>query len=507
MPSIDSVLARAAHASPDRIAVREWNTGREFSYSQLDAATSAFARWLGAQSLAPGDAVAIHLPNSADYLIAQFAAYRAGAVAALVNYRLSATEAARQIRLGGARVVVTTAAKAEALRAEPDLGDLIVVLKDGKPPLGHALTDIIAGRSDPLQPVPGREDCDAIARFTSGSTGLPKGVLVTHRSWLVRAAAILAEEIQIIPYSTSLVMGPLSHQAGLFILPTFLRQGTMLVLEQFDVEQVAAAFTTERVSCAQLVPTIMGFVLDDPRSREALRKSGVNRIVYGGSPIRQSVQEDVLQVLPNTEIIQVYGSHEAGSISYLDGASHRDPALRRSAGRPLLAAEVRVTPQSPSDPVGEIEVKTPWMPHARLSEKGREPETSEWSRTGDLGEMKDGFIFLRDRMNDVIISGGFNVYPLEVEAVIDSHPDILSSAIVSAPDDRWGERVIAFVVPRDGRRLDDAALRQYCKDRLANYKVPKEIRTIAQIPTNSSGKPDRRQLSAPMWKDATRRIN
>jgi long-chain acyl-CoA synthetase len=219
------------------------------------------------------------------------------------------------------------------------------------------------------------------------------------------------------------------------------------------------------------------------------------------------VLEDALEVLPRAEIIQVYGSHEAGSISYLDGAGHRDAALRRSAGRPLLATEVRVRQQSPSDPVGEIEVKTPWMPHARLSEKGREPETSEWSRTGDLGELKDGFIFLRDRMNDVIISGGFNVYPLEVEAVIDSHPDILSSAVVSAPDDRWGERVIAFVVPREGRRLDDAALRAYCKARLANYKVPKEVRAIAQIPTNPGGKPDRRRLSEPMWKGEQRRIN
>src|SRR5690606_2941913 len=125
-------------------------------------------------------------------------------------------------------------------------------------------------------------------------------------------------------------------------------------------------------------------------------------------------------------------------------ANHRHPGYRSSAGRPFLAAEIRIRGAG-VDGVGEIEVKAPWQPKARLTEAGRQVITDEWTPTGDLGELKDGFIFLRDRMNDVIISGGFNVYPLEVEAAIEGHPDVLGAAVVSAPDDRWGERVVAFV--------------------------------------------------------------
>jgi len=134
-------------------------------------------------------------------------------------------------------------------------------------------------------------------------------------------------------------------------------------------------------------------------------------------------------------------------------------------------------------------------------------DTNEWAPTGDIGEIKGGFIYLRDRLNDVIISGGFNVYPLEVEAVIDTFPAIAGSVVVSAPDDRWGERVIAYVVPRDASGFDETALNEHCRKRLANYKVPKEFRAIQQIPVNVNGKPDRRKLSQPMWEGRDRRIN
>ena len=490
---------------PDQVAVREWG-GREVNYAELDAAVSGFAAWARSSGVGPGDVIAIHLPNSIAYLVAQFGSFRAGAVAAYANYRLSATEARRQFRFCHARVIVTTPAKAAAFRDDPDLDHAIFVVNGDAGPGMHRLQDVIA--TDLLQSsdVEGLEDSDAIIRFTSGSTGEPKGLIVTHRAWLVRAVSMLAEEMRIRPNSTTLVLGQLSHQAGLFVIPTFLQRGTLLMMEKFDLGTLAAILSKQRVSCAQVVPTIFSLILNHPGAREAFGQSSLERIVYGGSPIRQSVLQEAMNLLPNTEFVQSYGSHEAGSISFLDGAGHRDSRLCHSAGRALLAAEVRLHARG-ADGVGEIEVKAPWLPNARLTAQGRELITDEWARTGDLGEMVDGNIFLRDRMNDVIISGGFNVYPGEVEKIISSHPQVLDAAVASAPDDKWGERVIAFVVSRDPREFDGESIRAHCKDLLAAYKVPKEIRLIPELPLNVNGKPDRRQLSQPLWAGHARRIN
>lgn len=505
MPTIDSVVSRAAVLAPDQTAVHEWEANRKLTYGELDAALSSFAAWMRAHGLSDGQAVALHLPNSSDFLIAQFSSFRAGAVAVYVNYRLSAAESVRQIRLGGARVIVTTKVKMNELRDFPELKDAIFVLVDRDGTGEHNLQNIIQKRATIDGPVD-REDKDAIIRFTSGSTGAPKGIIVTHRAWLIRAVSMLAETIQVVPHSTTMVLGPLTHQAGLFVLPTFLRLGTLLIISDFDPLKVADALARERISCAPFVPTVIGFLLENPASREALRNSGITRIMYGGSPIRRTVLDEAIDLLPNTEFFQSYGSHEAGSISYLNHADHQDPMLRSSAGKPLLAAAVQLGNVN-ADGIGEIEVKAPWTPHARLTEAGREPIPDGWIPTGDLAELKHGYIFLRDRMNDVIISGGFNVYPMEIENVIDSYSDVAGSAVVSAPDDRWGERIVAFVVPKNPSAFQQDALRDYCRSRLANYKVPKDIIPVSEIPLNVNGKPDRRRLSQPMWEGHARRIN
>lgn len=505
MPTIDSVIARAAASAPGNVAVREWG-GRQVSYAELDAAVSSFAAWARAHGVEEGDAIAIHLPNSIGYLVAQFGSFRAGAVAAYVNFRLAPTEARRQFRFCQARVIVTTAAKAAEFRDDPELRQCLLLVDGDAGRGGHSLGDVIATRQRPSFGTDGLDDRDAIIRFTSGSTGEPKGLIVTHRAWLVRAVSMQAEEMRIYPGSTTLLLGQLSHQAGLFVIPTFLQGSTLLMMEKFDLGSVADILSSQDLSCAQVVPTMFTLILNDARARQAFAQSSLQRIVYGGSPIRQSVLAEAMSLLPNTEFVQSYGSHEAGSISFLDGAGHRDPILRHGAGRPLLAAEVRLHAPN-ADGIGEIEVKAPWLPNARLTAKGREPITEEWARTGDLGELKDGNIFLRDRMNDVVISGGFNVYPVEVEKIIGSHPEVLDAAVTSAPDDKWGERVIAFVVSRNPREFNEDSIRDHCKRLLAAYKVPKEILLIPEMPLNPNGKPDRRRLSQSFWAGHARRIN
>ncbi|MDO9406714.1 MAG: class I adenylate-forming enzyme family protein [Polaromonas sp.] len=505
MPTIDSVIARAAQSAPQQIAVREWQ-GRHITYAELDAAVSSFAAWARQQGVQAGEAIAIHLPNSIAFLVAQFGSFRAGAVATYVSYRLMPNEARRQFSISKARMVVTTPEKAAEFRRDPAFASTVLVVDGPADGAVHSLADVIDSGLRPDFDTDGMEDSDAIIRFTSGSTGDPKGLIVTHRAWLLRAICMQTEEMRIRPGTTTLLLGQLSHQAGLFVLPTFLQNGTLLVVEKFSLDTVADILSTQAVSCAQVVPTMFTLMLNHERARTALAESGLQTVIYGGSPIRQSVLEEVMAVLPHTEFLQSYGSHEAGSITVLDNAAHRDPRLRHSAGRPFLAVQLRLSTPN-ADGVGEIEVKSPWLPNARLTPQGREPITEAWSRTGDLGELIDGHVYLRDRMNDVIISGGFNVYPVEVEKVIGAHPQVLDAAVASAPDDQWGERVIAFVVPRQPGAFNEAGMREHCKAQLAGYKVPKEFHLIPEMPLNVNGKPDRRSLAQPLWAGRERRIN
>ena len=505
MPTIDSVLQRAASSAPDRTAVREWG-GLEMTYAQLDAAVSSFAAWARAKGVREDDAIAVHLPSTAAFLIAQLGSSRAGAVAAYINYRLMPNEARRQFSMCKARVVVTTPDKAAEFVDDPQFSETLFVVDGEAEGRLTGLQDIIeANHRTDFRPE-GREDSDAIIRFTSGSTGAPKGLIVTHRAWLIRAQAMQAETMQVQEGSTTLLLGQLSHQAGLFVIPTLLARATVLLMPKFSLDAVAEILSTQQVSCAQIVPTMFTLLLEHPRARAAATASGVKRIIYGGSPIRPAVLEEAMSVFPDTEFVQAYGSHEGGSISFLDSIAHRDPKLRHGAGVAYLPAQVRLHAPGP-DGVGEIEVNAPWVPCARLTLEGRETITNPWTRTGDIGEIVDGHLFLRDRMNDVIISGGFNVYPMEVEQVVCGHPQVLDAAITSAPDDKWGERVVAFVVPRNAGVFDEESVREHCRSLLAGYKVPKEFRLIPEMPLNPNGKPDRRALGDSLWAGRARRIN
>jgi fatty-acyl-CoA synthase len=505
MPRIDSVLSRSALAYPNTIAIQEWPISKFITYKELDFSVTTFASWCQSQNIKNNDVIAIHLPNTKNFIIAQFGISRAGATAAYINFRLSLIEVRRQLLICKAKILVTTLDKAKEFLEDDDLKHITFIVDELHTVL-ESIPSIIQQDNSKLLQFDNIEDEDAIIRFTSGSTGNPKGVIVSHRSWLIRAISIQAEELNIVPNSNTLILGPLTHQAGLFVLPTMLRGATLHMMEKLDFDILFLILSKIHITCIQMVPTILGFFLQDEKSKNLLANSRMERIVYGGSPIRQSVLEEVLELLPQTEFIQSYGSHECGSISFLDGKSHRNPKYQLSAGRPFLASEIRLK-KIEGENYGEIEVKAPWLPHARINELGREIITSDWSNTGDLAEIVDGYIFLRDRLNDVIITGGFNVYPMEVEKVIGSYPFVFDGVVVSAPDDKWGEKVIAFVVPRADRNLNMEDLKAYCRKHLADYKVPKEFYALSEIPLNVNGKHDRRKLSEPFWQGERRRIN
>lgn len=508
MTNIATILSRARNLRPSNEAVREWESGRSISYSKLDDNCTALALYLQQAGLKSGETVGIYLPNTIEFVVSQFGILRAGLVATYINYRLATTEAVRQLGLANARMVITTKEHAEALRSVQEMRGVELILADTEDRFSGALllsSILTSTRLKPMVFAPS-PDSDALLRFTSGTSGDPKGVFVTHRSWVTRAVQMLAEPMKIEEESMVLCPGPLTHSSGLLVLPAFLRASCLLLLRKFDTEQIGKIVETLPVKYGKLVPTMIKMILEDHHAVEKIQKSAMKRIEYGGSPISPLVLEEALGRLPSIAFVQVYGSHEAGSMSYLDEADHKLRELWESAGKPLLNVEVRIEPIEGQE-YGELLVRTPWSANALLTKDGKKDLTEDWFHTGDLCDIKDGYIFMMDRLNDVIVSGSFNVYPGEVERSILRYPGISACAVVGVPDEKWGEQVAAYVVKKPGVDIKEEELRNYCREVLAGYKVPKEVIWVDEIPLNAARKPDRRLLAAARWQGYKRRIH
>jgi acyl-CoA synthetase (AMP-forming)/AMP-acid ligase II len=508
MTNIATVLRRARIRNPSREAVREWESGRSISYGELDESCTALALYFQQAGLKPGERVGIYLPNVIEFIISQFGVLRAGLVATYINYRLSIQEAMRQLHLADARTVITTKERAEAFCSTQEMRGVNFIVADTEGPFsGGLLLSSILSSARPdgitIEPSPCN---DALLRFTSGSTGYPKGAIVTHRAWVTRALQLLAEVVRLEEESMVLCPGPLTHAAGLFVLPTFLRSGSLLLMSKFDTTQIGKITESLPVKYGMFVPTMIKMILEDRQTVEKVRKSRMKQINYGGSPIAQQVLENALEQLTPIAFVQTYGSHEAGSMSFLDEFDHKSPRLLESAGKPLLNVEFRIEPVE-SHEFGQLMVRTPWSANALLTEHGKKETTGAWVRTGDLGEMRDGYLFLMDRLNDVIVSGSFNVFPGEVERCIVKYPGISECVIVGVPDDKWGEQVVAYLVKKPGADVSDDELKNYCRQSLAGYKVPKAFNWVDEIPLNAARKPDRRLLAASKWQGHGRRIH
>jgi len=458
--------------------------------------------------LQPGDRVAIYLPNIIEIIVAQFGILRAGLVATYTNDRLAIDEAVRQLTLAEAKVVITTSERAEALRAFSGMIDvrMIVASGDVAPDGMMLLSTIVSADLSGSFSLEASTDSDALLRFTSGTSGEPKGALVTHRAWITRAVHLLAELVRIEEESMVLCPGPITHAAGLLILPGFLRTGTLVLMRKFYASEIGKIAEALPIRYGMFVPTMIKMILNEPSAVDKLRKSSMQQISYGGSPIPSSVLADALDRLSPITFVQSYGSHEAGTMSYLDEFDHKSLKLLESAGKPVLNVDIRIDPIE-GQRFGELLVRTPWSSNASVVVKGKREERDSWVRTGDLGEMRDGYLFLMERLNDVIVTGSFNVYPGEVERCISHYPGISDCVVVGAPDDKWGEKVIAYLVKKPGAEINENELNNYCRQSLAGYKLPKELIWIDEIPLNANRKPDRNRLVAVRWEGRSRRIN
>jgi long-chain acyl-CoA synthetase len=480
--SLVHVLEWRAAVQPGELALSD-DRGAELTYAGLAAAMERSAAGFAAAGVVPGDVVPVIARNQVGWVTAMLGLIRAGALPVAVNWRLTAPEVTALLQVAQAAAIVTDA----------DCAALVHKESDNKVP----------GR--PVERL--RPGAAAILVHTSGTTGLPKLVPLTHEQLITAVVFMKLEVPEAVPGTRHLSALPLFHIAGLANLSYVLFTGGHLhVLDGFDPGGFVDELVRRRIQLTQLVPTLIQAVTQEVSSRaEAPDLSELTEIVYGASPIRADLLERAVRVL-GCRFRQNYASSETGPlpICSLPPEDH-DPARGRlgTAGRPSLGWEMRLGEG------GEIQVRGA----APLPGYWNDPEATARSltadgfyRTGDVGTVDaDGYLTIVDRLKDVVITGGENVFPAEVEAVLARYPAVADVAVIGIPDDRWGETVHAVIVAGDG--FDEAGLVGWARERLAGFKCPTGVTVVGELPRNATGKVLRARLREPFWAGRDRLVS
>ena len=454
--------------------------------------------------LATGDRVAIIMRNRPEYLEAKFAIWHAGLVAVPVNARLHRDEFAYILEHSGTRVVLT----------DDDHADDVLGLVDEIASLDAAIIAPGAGwdallAADPIARVDRLADDPAWLFYTSGTTGRPKGATLTFRNLLMASLSYFADIDEIAPTDSILHAAPLSHGGGLYGLPHVARAAVSVLPHSggVDGEEIAQLLQVWPGMSFFAAPTMVKRLAEDPAIIGA-DLSNLKTIIYGGAPMYLADLEEALAVF-GPRLAQIYGQGETPmTITGLSKAEHADTAHPRwrehmeSVGLPRTDVEVRVVDESgaplPAGEIGEVVVRGAVVMAGYWNNPDATAETVRdgWLHTGDMGEFDaEGFLTLRDRSKDLIISGGMNIYPREIEEVLLHHAGVAAASVVGRPDPEWGESVVAFVVAADASAVPSAEeLDQLCLDRIARYKRPKEYRFVDSLPTNNYGKVLKREL-------------
>jgi acyl-CoA synthetase (AMP-forming)/AMP-acid ligase II len=462
--------------------------------------------------LSPGTRVAIVMRNRPEYLEALFAIWHAGLVAVPVNARLHRDEIAYVLEDSGSAVVVTDddhSAEVESLLGTVASLRGVVVAPEGR--WGRLTASV------PVPLVDRRPTDPAWLFYTSGTTGRPKGATLTHRNLLMASLSYFADIDPVSPQDSVLHAGPLSHGSGLYGLPHVARGAVSVVPQSggVDGDEIAALLRRWPGTSFFAAPTMLKRLAGD-RALAAAELSHLKTIIYGGAPMYLADLEEALGVF-GPRLAQIYGQGETPmTITALSKADHADrdhPRWRdrvQSVGFPRTDVEVRVVDDAdrelPAGEVGEVVVRGDVVMAGYLNQPEATAETLRggWLHTGDVGSFDaDGYLTLRDRSKDLIISGGMNIYPREVEEALLRHPGVRAAAVVGRPDPEWGESVVAFVVAGDGGPPPPAEdLDRTCLQTIARYKRPKDYRFVDALPVNNYGKVVKRQLRERLREDA-----
>jgi acyl-CoA synthetase (AMP-forming)/AMP-acid ligase II len=517
LASVADITRVHAAERPDAVALdfRDETT----TYRQLDERASRVAQGLIALDQKPGARVGYLGKNASRYFEVLLGAFKARAVVVGVNWRLAAPEMAYVLNDAGCEVLFVgrdfydIAAKVKA--DCPRLKTVIAI--DGGHESWPAFADWRDGQAarDPMLAIAPEDD--VIQLYTSGTTGHPKGVQLTNANYLSIFACLGNAPLgQYEPEDVILIAMPFFHVAGVNIGLLTLAQGARgVVLGETDPAEILRLIGAKKVTYAFLVPALILFVLQHPLAKTT-DFSSLKNISYGASPISDEVLLRAKETF-GCGFLQVYGLTETtGGGTFLLPEDHEPPRGKlRSCGRPAPGHEIRVVGADnnvlPPGEVGEIQIRSNnvMKGYWNRGDATRKAICNQgWFSTGDAGFFDaEGYLYIHDRVKDMIVSGGENIYPAEVENAVMGHPGVADVAVIGVPDDRWGEAVKAIIVKKPGVDPTPAEIISFARERIAGYKLPKSVDFIEVLPRNPSGKVLRRELRQPYWEGRGRQVN
>ena len=509
-----AILADWEARQPDAVAITFAGTHR--TWAELAQRVRRLAAALRAAGLQPGDRVAVLDLNHPSCLELTLACAQVGTANAVVNFRLAPPEIA----------YVINDAKARLLFVGPEFAGAVEKLRGHLPAVERVIR--VGGADDEYEAwlaahapdagvYPAAADDCFVQLYTSGTTGFPKGAMLTHRSMMAHSRNA-SEGQSFGPDARVQIAMPLFHVGGTSYALIAISEGAHLFMMRMpDPAAALAMLEAEKITHTFYVPALMAAMTQVPGAADR-DYSALKSLSYGASPMPLPVMRASLKLFPGV-MQQVYGmTEQSGMVTVLGPADHADPALAHrlvSAGKPISGVEIEIRDPAIGKPVatgeaGEICVRSEQL----MGGYWGKPEATAaamtpdgWLRSGDGGHMDaDGYLYVTDRIKDMIISGGENIYPAEIERVLAEHPSLQDVAVIGVPDERWGEVPKAVVVAAPGASVDVEQVLAWCRERLAAFKCPKTIDVVAELPRNPTGKILKKDLRKPYWEGRERQV-
>jgi acyl-CoA synthetase (AMP-forming)/AMP-acid ligase II len=517
MISLPSMIVRAARLNPNGIATRYGD--RQFTWSQTQQRIAKLASGLQTFGLEAGDRVGILSLNSDRYYESVFAIPWAGFAMVPLNTRWALPENSYAVADSGCRVLLfddAFAEQAQTLLAEQEQLQAIIYMGEGVCPEGAvSYQDLI--ESHEAAPVSARGGDEMVGIFyTGGTTGFPKGVMQSHAA-IWASAMGMVPELAMSRRSVYLHVAPMFHMADFAgSMNTTLRCASHVVLQAFDPALVLETIASEKITHVLMVPAMIKMVLNHPDAAGA-DVSSLEFMIYGASPMPPAVLEQCLNLWPTVGLTQAYGQTELAPVAtVLPVADHvKGGSKLKSAGMPTLVTDMRIVGEDGNDCAtgesGEIVVRGP---HTMIGYWNKPEETAKalqdgWVFTGDAGYLdEDGYLFIVDRVKDMVVTGGENVFTTEVENAVISHDAVLDVAVIGIPHEEWGEAVHAIVILHAGQSVSEKELIEHCRAQIAGYKLPKSVSFREEaLPLSGAGKVLKTELRKPYWEGRDRQVN